>query len=207
MDATDRELDRGWEITAESHRKIYRLAEPFLRTRLNTLHTRVAYYFARTLLKAEGGDEDIVVPAVLLHDLGWSAVSEEDQVGAFGPNVKRPDLQKLHESEGAKMAGRLLAKLHFPGNVIEQIKQIIDGHDTRCETLGLNDSVVKDADKLWRYTYEGFTIDYKRFNHTPEENLNWLVESIAGWFFTSTAKVLAFAEVEKRKAEYRLFNA
>lgn len=204
MDAKDRELDRGWEISNESHRKIYRLAEPYLRTRLNTLHTRIAYHFALTLMQAEGGEENIIVPAILLHDLGWSAISEEDQVGAFGPSVKRPNLRKLHESEGAKMARNLLEQLHFPENLIEQIEQIIDGHDTRLESMGLNDSVVKDADKLWRYTYEGFTIDYKRFNHTPQENLNWLLESIPRWFFTETAKWLALVESEKRKSEYQL---
>lgn len=196
------QLDQGWEITDPFHGEIYRRGEPFLQTRLNTLHTRVAYHFAQALLLAEGGEENIVIPAVLLHDLGWSLISEEDQVGAFGPNVRRPDLQRLHESEGAKIAGKLLRELQFQAPEIRQIEQIIDGHDTRSDSLGLNDSLVKDADKLWRYSYEGFLIDYKRFGHTPEENLRWLVGSISQWFFTETAKQMAMAEAESRKKDY-----
>jgi hypothetical protein len=200
----DRELDRGWEITDPEDLMLYNLAEPLLQTRLNTLHTRIAYHFAEILLEKEGGDAVIVTPAILLHDVGWSLIPEEDQIGAFGPKVKKPRLQRLHETEGARLARGILEELGHPEDHIREIEKIINGHDTRTDSLGINDSVVKDADKLWRYTFEGFTIDYMRFKQSPEENLNWLIESIPDWFFTETSVRLAHEEADLRRTEYEL---
>ena len=202
MDQKDRNLDQGWEITNPSHRAIYEKAEPFLQTRLNTLHTRIAYHFAVKLLERVGGDPDVVIPAILLHDIGWSLIPEEQLAGAFGPEVKKPDLQRLHETEGARMAGDILAELGCAEEYIKEIHTIISGHDTRLKALGHNDSVVKDADKLWRYTYEGFTIDYRRFGKTPHDNLGWLIASIPGWFFFEISKTLAHQEALERKDDY-----
>ena len=67
--------------------RIFELAKPLLATRDNELHTRVAYSFALKLLAAEGGDEYVVLPAVILHDIGWKSIPEEDHLKAV---FKRP---------------------------------------------------------------------------------------------------------------------
>lgn len=202
MDENDIKMDSGWEIVEPAHSVIYEKAKPFLQTRLNTLHTRIAYHFAARLLEDVGGDPKVVIPAILLHDIGWSVIPEDQLDGAFGPTVKKPDLQRLHETEGARMAAGILGEMAFPEQRVREIVEIISGHDTRLVSLGLNDSVVKDADKLWRYTYEGFTIDYKRFGKTPRENLLWLIMSIPEWFFHEISAELAFQEALKRGEEY-----
>jgi len=33
-------------------------------------------------------DEEIVLPAILLHDVGWKMVPEEKELNAFGPKPK-----------------------------------------------------------------------------------------------------------------------
>lgn len=202
MDEIDIQMDSGWEILEPAHSVIYEKAKPFLQTRLNTLHTRIAYHFADRLLNEVGGDPKVVIPAILLHDIGWSVIPEDQLDGAFGPNVKKPDLQRLHETEGARMAAEILEKMAFPEQRVREIVEIISGHDTRLESLGLNDAVVKDADKLWRYTHEGFTIDFKRFKKTPRQNLLWLIMSIPEWFFHEISAELAFQEALKRGEEY-----
>lgn len=202
MDQNDQHLDRGWEVVDSGHAAIYKKAEPFLQTRLNTLHTRIAYHFALKLLTEVGGEPEVVVPAILLHDIGWSFIPEDQLAGAFGPEVKKPDLQRLHETEGARTAGDILAEMGYAEDRIREIRSIISGHDTRMEALGHNDSVVKDADKLWRYTYEGFTIDFRRFGKTPHDNLAWLIASIPKWFFHEASKELANQEALLRKKDY-----
>lgn len=62
--------------------------------------------------------------------------------------------------------------------------EIIDGHDTREEPLSLNDKLVKDSDKLWRFTPVGCEIDYKRFSFEPNKYLEFLNEKINEWLFT-----------------------
>ena len=71
-----------------------------------------------------------------------------------------------------------------------------------------NDKITKDADKLFRYSYEGFKIDFKRFNLKASEWLDYLIAHIPTWFFTGTAFELASQELknlEKALKETRDF--
>jgi len=41
----------------------------------------------------------------------------------------------------------------------DKIEKIFNGHDSREEFFSLNDKTVKEADKVWRYSSEGFHTD------------------------------------------------
>ena len=77
--------------------KIRQLAKPFLDTRRNDVHTAISTRLAFRLLEQEGGYEDIVIPAIILHDIGRKRVPTELQLQAFGPKATRPELNRLHE--------------------------------------------------------------------------------------------------------------
>ena len=55
-------------------KQIYQLAQPYLNTRHNDIHTEMSMQLAYQLLSAEGGQESIVIPAIILHDVGWQKV-------------------------------------------------------------------------------------------------------------------------------------
>jgi hypothetical protein len=61
--------------------------------------------------------------------------------------------------------------------------------------------IVKDADKLWRYTRSGFYIDIERFGESHEEGLDRLRSNLVGWFFTVTAKETAADQLSRRAKE------
>ena len=63
------------------------------------------------LMDREGGDEDIVIPAVILHDVGWIKIPENLQLKAFGPNAKDPKLNRTHEIEGVRLAAEILHEI------------------------------------------------------------------------------------------------
>ena len=84
-------------------------ALPHLQTRNNEVHTRISRDFAERLLAEEGGNPEVAIPAIVLHDIGWSRVPEDRQLTACGPNVQDPELTKVHEREGARMAGEVLS--------------------------------------------------------------------------------------------------
>ena len=55
--------------------EIYALAEPYWQTRSNEIHVPGSYELARRLLAAyPEADPDVVLPAILLHDCGYSLV-------------------------------------------------------------------------------------------------------------------------------------
>lgn len=185
----------------KTYEKIWFLARPYLDTRMNDLHTRISAGFARTLIEREGGSEDIILPAILLHDVGWKRVPEEFHLKAFGPKASAPEWQRVHEQEGAAIAREILQQIAYEEDKIKEIVRIIDGHDTRKEPLSLNDRIVKDADKLWRYSREGFVIDIERFEETFEQGIKRLQSSLERWFFTESAKELARQELSHRNQE------
>lgn len=189
------------EFANPQYREIFLRALPYLQTRHNVVHVRCCYAFALELLAEEGGDPDVVIPAILLHDVGWSRIPEERQLSAFGPRATRPDLTRLHEIEGASIAGEILRDLGHFREREEEIVAIISGHDTRLESLGRNDSLVKDADKLFRISRQGFPIDCHRFKVDPSAHLAWLERRIESWFFTSSGKNLARREAGGRAEE------
>jgi len=182
-------------------KQIYRLAQPYLNTRYNDLHTEMSMQLAYQLLKAEGGQESIVIPAVILHDVGWHKVPAALHLKAFGPKATSPEINRTHEQEGVKIAENILTKVNYDKEKAGEILKIIDGHDSRKESLSLNDSLVKDADKLWRYTQKGFYIDNERFEETVAEGLNRLRKYLNRWFFTDTAYQIAKEELQQRERE------
>ncbi len=172
--------------------RIYRMAEPYLDTRHNDVHVSLSRDFAcRLLAFYPKADEEIVLPAIVLHDVGWKKVPEEKQLNAFGPKAKDKKMQRFHETEGVRIARKILNFLDYDQKKTLEILTIIDGHDTRKEALSLNDQLVKDADKLWRFTSTGVDIDHARFGLPRDSYMIWLDTMIDDWFFTPEAKKMA----------------
>ena len=184
-----------------TYQKIFEKAKPFLHTRKNLIHTKIALQYALKLLKSEKGDEGVVIPAVLLHDVGWSAIPEHLHLTAFGPNPSNPKLTRGHEVEGSKITGIILEKLQYPPKKIKEICQIIQGHDSRKRPLSWNDQIVKDADKLWRYSRRGMAVDLDRFQMPRRKYLVFLEGTIDRWFLTPTGKEIAKKEILLRKKD------
>lgn len=181
--------------------EIWQLAKPYLDTRDNEIHTKISVKFAYKLLEAEGGDEDVVIPAVILHDVGWKEVPEDIQLKAFGPKATLPELTKIHEDEGVKIAKCILKKINYDNNKAEEILRIVEGHDSRKEPISLNDKLVKDADKLFRYTSEYTDIYAEKFGLTRDQMHARHEGKLETWFLTYSGLEMARAELEKRLKE------
>jgi hypothetical protein len=182
--------------------QIYKKAEVYWDTRHNDIHLPLAYDFAKQLLVVyPDADESIVLPAILLHDVGWKMVPEEKQLNAFGPKATDKAANRLHEVEGVRIAGEILASVNYDAGKTQEILTIIDGHDSRLEALSLNDQLVKDADKLWRFTSTGVNIDYRRFGVELAGYLAYLGNKIDEWLFTPEAKAIARAELMKTRQD------
>ncbi len=176
---------------SELYEQIIKACQPYWQVRDNDIHIRASYADARRLV-AHYPDADplVVLPAILMHDNGYARLTEEQIfAGLAGSPVKHDlNITRLHEIEGANIAREILTALDFDAARIEEICTIIDGHDTRKEALSLNDSLVKDADKLWRFTLKGvMTAGVGWMAQEPLAFLDFCTAKIDGWFFTKAA--------------------
>lgn len=156
---------------------LWHAAKPYLDVRNNDEHTLVAYAVARQLLAMiPEADQAVVLPAVILHDVGWKRIPQDLLLEAIGKTPSRPDLVRQHEVEGVEIAREILQAQRPEGVPIDQVLAIIDGHDTDKTARSVNDAVMKDADKLWRITPHGSRI-------------------IRGWYDWSLADYVGMVEV------------
>ncbi len=183
--------------------QIYRLAEPYWQTRQGEIHMPRAYEYARQLLAHHPeADESVVLPTILWHDVGWMMITPDLQMQALVGSAnqdKRPEVSRLHETEGARIAGEILTSLAYDSVKIAEIQQIIDGHDTRREALSLNDALVKDADKLWRFDPVGVPICAQWNELALEPYFDFVESRLESWLFTDQAKEIAGIQLAQSK--------
>jgi hypothetical protein len=185
--------------------QIYAACQPYWQVRANDLHIPVVYGFAQQLLAAHPqADVTIVLPAALMHDNGYANVPEEllFQGLADAPTGFKPDITRLHEIEGVKIARAILAAVQYDAAKTELICTIIDGHDSRLKALSLEDALVKDADKLWRFTSIGVQTSSPWMPMEPVAFLDYCVTRIERWFFTDIAKQMAHQLAAETRAKY-----
>jgi HD domain len=182
---------------------IWRAAEPYMRARKNDVHIPLSFDWAVRLLDHfPDADRDVCLLAILLHDIGWWAIDMATIIeqGFRSDNILQSDVRYRHEAEGVRLATEVLREPGWPEAVIAQVCQIIDGHDTRPDPRHLNDRIVRDADKLWRYEVTGTAVGCDWFGETPAQNCD-RNEKILAKFETEPGRVMATAALaETRRA-------
>ena len=160
---------------------VWRRAEPYMRARKNDVHVPLSFEWAQRLLAVHPqADRDVVSLAILLHDIGWYSIDMEDIIEkGFGPNMMQSDVRFLHESEGVRLSRPVLEETGWPEEVILAVAEIIDGHDTRPEPRHLNDRLVRDADKLWRFGVTGVSVACDWFKMTPRQYADRLEHQVS----------------------------
>lgn len=187
--------------------RLFKEANPYLEVRGDRLHTRTAHRRALDLMREEGGDRTIVEPAIILHDVGWSAVDPSHIAAAFGVRAEGREearaLNRTHEIQGAAMARRILESFDYDEQRTSRIVRIIERHDSGLKADSLEERLVKDADKLWRYSREGFWQEIERQAVDPLFFHERLSRRRKQWFLTQTALRMAAAELARRFPELK----
>lgn len=181
----------------ERDARVWERAQPYLQTRDNDVHSLYSWGMAKQLCRRiSEADEHIVLPAIILHDTGWSTVDEHDAFQAIAPDRDGSYNWAVyqHEKEGARIAREVLEQVEgYRPEWIDEVCEIIDGHDTRLTALSINDSIVKDADKLWRVTEHGNNCAMERFGLDRAEALRIDAARAYDDLFTDEAKAMSLA--------------
>jgi HD superfamily phosphodiesterase len=184
--------------------EIWKLALPYQDQRDDPGHAKITLKYAQELLFREKGNEDVIIPAIILHDIGWSQLIKGRRILVFAKSAREEDkleVQLEHQNESVKLATNILQKVNYPEELTGEILEIISQHDTRKGFISNNDGLVRDADKLWRTSREGFAAAEARSISRNESQLKKLEDNMSktDYFYSETARKIAFADLELRK--------
>lgn len=176
-----------------------------MRARKNDVHIPLSFWYAERLLERHPeADADVVLLAIMFHDTGWAVIDEERIFReGFATGDEDVDLSSdvriLHEKEGARLAVEALGGAWEPA-VVEEVAAIIDGHDSRLDALSRNDELVKDADKLWRYSVTGLSVSCDWFSMTPGQYAARLERQVREALFTDAAREIGARDLAQSRA-------
>lgn len=177
---------------------LWRAAEPYTRVRANDVHLPLSLHYAELLLDEHAeADAQVTRIAILLHDTGWARVDEEKIMseGFQSADWQQSDIRVLHEIEGCNIAREILPGLGYDDELIGRVTAIIDGHDTRAEHYSIEDALVRDADRLWRFAPTGLAFSALWFDQTPNQIRKKLESDIYPQLVTEAARRIAQAEL------------
>ncbi|TJY67303.1 HD domain-containing protein [Arthrobacter sp. CAU 1506] len=185
------ELDAIWQAVVRE-----------TRSRNNDIHLPISLAFAERLCRAyPEADAQLVRVAVLLHDTGWAHVDEGRILSeGFTGDWRKAAIRFEHEAEGCKVARRVLPGLGYAAEFVDRVCEIIDGHDTRHVAYSLEDALVRDADRLWRFDHAGIALASTWFGMTPDVYTDRLGVEIIPELITEAALAMGTADLERSRA-------
>ena len=179
--------------------QIWELAKPYLKKGVVkdfVVHTEGVIKAMELILKQEEGDERILIPAAILHDVGWCNVpprlqksnDREDKVKAMS----------LHLEYAKPVIKTVLKRVGYAEKQIEKVIDIVIAHKFQ-DPKEPDKKLLIDADALSDSFKEQFYSDCKSHGITPEKNYNYRKMNK---FYTKVAREIFDKELEKRKKEF-----
>lgn len=170
-------------------------------------HARAVTDFAIALCKLLGGDERVVIPAAILHDIGYYGMDKKVLIDLMAGKLSEEHTKKIkedHMKNGSELAREILMKLNYPQELIGEIRRIIEKHDLDIAPESIEEKIVRDSDKLWRFSKAGFNVDIKRRNCLNSFWHDYLLKNLdkPNYFLTEEARDMAKKELSKRKNEF-----
>ncbi len=186
--------------------KIWELSLPYQDKRDDEGHTKITTDYALKLLETEKGDDNVVVPAIILHDIGWSQLNKDERMIALDHSATKDqklEVRYKHQDAGVKLGKEILDQLNYPEDLIDEILEIISQHDTREGFISQNEGLVRDADKLWRFSKTGFTSYFSRNKFSLQQVYDKFIKKIElpNFFYSDKAKQIAYDELKMRKQD------
>jgi uncharacterized protein len=148
-----------------------------------------------------------VIPALYLHDIGWSAIGNVEEfikTPAFKRERGRDSL--LHMNFSADLARGILEEVGYDPVRLDKIINIIAVHDLFEEIIALNDisaTLVFEADHMDRFGKGGLQRYREMTGDVPssDEEMSFLKKGAQSWFQTSASRELVHQLILEMKEE------
>ena len=184
------------------YQQIWKLAKPYYKKGrpMDIDHIEWMMKDALLVCKKENLDDTLLLPLVILHDVGYAEVSKD--------NPYNLDLRKAHMKAGKKIAKEILEKVNYPKDKIKTISYYVSVHDNWA--LGNNKIYQKDVilgtftdlDFIWMTTKKGFPAISKILKKNKKEMVQYIENNeklVERPFATKTVKELFQKYLQQRK--------
>jgi hypothetical protein len=209
--------DRYIERVDPAYRDFFRTVLPYLHFRTTDVHVVTCLPFISELIGAtqEKVDERVVQIAFILHDSGWSQMSELEiahSLGVEGLSLSGEAInpKARHAILGRDIARKILGDYPFQPALTavlkDQIYEAILYHDKPWELaaggeIPIHMKIVCDVDHLWSFTHPNFWQDTVRKGVQPDSYLKNLGDDLEDYLVTEPGKQKARELLGLRGAE------
>jgi len=172
----------------ETFNKIFELSKPYLQKATMkdfVTHTKHVVKAMEMIIRGEGGDSNILIPAAILHDVGFSKVSPRLQTN--NDLKKKRQAQRQHLVFAKEIIQEILEKVDYKQKDIDRITEIIVVHKFHNPD-GKEERMLIDSDNLSDTFLEQFYSDIKAYNRSPEQVYEFRTRNE---YYTKTAKKIA----------------
>jgi len=181
----------------KQYQKIWKLALPYLRggSRKDfVLHTQGVVKAMEMIIKLGGkGDENLLMPAAILHDTGWSMVPKFLQLSEDKEDKKAA--LKLHIEFAPAIIRKILGQAGYEEKKIKKIIEIVKAHKFK-NPKEINKRILIDADAVSDGFKKQFLSDMKSYNKSRESLYNFRKKN--NMFYSKVAEEIFIKEIEKR---------
>jgi HD superfamily phosphodiesterase len=131
------------------------------RTNFDIRHTLCAVKWIKKLVKLEGGNEKILIPAIYFHDTGY----DELPLGYNHQQCLALKKKKDHGEIGAELAKKYLARIkYFTKPEIEKIAYLVKNHNKHGNIKKLDRQLVFEADGFAQIDWSDCRPSYDKKN-------------------------------------------
>jgi hypothetical protein len=209
--------DKYTQSVPPAYLNFFNTALPYMSARTTNVHVAVCLPFIAQLRAVLPGPVDlaVVTTAFILHDTGWSQMSEQEIAASLGVqglalSGAAVNPKARHAVLGKAVAEKVLADYEFDPPLSEDQKALIYEailfHDKPWELAGENGipesvKLVCDVDHLWSFTHENFWQDTVRKGVRPDVYAANLANNLPDYFVTEAGHQRARALLAERQQE------
>jgi len=212
------------KLIPQKYRDFFDHCLPYLQARTTDVHTAICLSFLQDFLSKfteENIKERVIALALILHDCGWSKLTDEEIAASLGVSglklTKSATAPKeKHAVEGKEVASKILKEYQFSPQLkkseLEFILDCILFHDkpeklkSNYSKIPLEMKILADLDHLWSFTHENFWQDTVRKNISTNDYLKNLDNDLDLYFTTQQGKEFARKLLAERTKEVQVFN-
>ncbi|MFO0906519.1 MAG: hypothetical protein U0939_26175 [Pirellulales bacterium] len=141
-------------------------SDPAKRRWYDPLHIAFSTQFALDLVAA-GAADPLIIPAILLHDMGYFAITDKEA-------WNRPEVRVTHMQEGAALAAEVLARHGYAPADLRRVVGMVATHDNPYlgyPLSGADRLALRDCDRVWVMHCVSFYKDWSS-KRAPDPNTN-----------------------------------